>query len=134
MPNLNRVTLIGHLTRDPEMRYTASGAAVCNFTLALNRKWTNRETGEKREEVCFIDCTAWTKVGEIVSQYVKKGEPLLVEGHLRQDKWVDKETGGNRQKIGVTVENVQLLGGRRDGAQGESRDEVKQPAEDDVPF
>lgn len=114
MPNLNRVFLMGHLTRDPELRYTPSGSAVCDFTLALNRKWKNAE-GQAQEEVSFIDCTAWAKTAETIAQYTKKGRPLFVEGYLVQDRW-EAEDGQKRSKIKVTVNAFQFLGQKQDEA------------------
>jgi single-strand DNA-binding protein len=150
MASFNKVVLMGNLTRDPEIRYLPKGTAVCQITLAINRTWKDQD-GEKKEEVSFIDCTAWARTAEVMSQYVKKGDPLLVEGRLRQDTWDDKETGAKRSKIGVVIETMTMLGGRRDsqdgqparrvssgstGAQPDAKGGASQPdaPEDDVPF
>jgi single-strand DNA-binding protein len=111
MANFNRVILAGNLTRDPEMRYTPKGQAIAKITLAVNRSYTT-ETGEKREEVSFIDCDAFGKQAETLSTYMKKGRPLLVEGRLRQDTWEDKNTHQKQSKLKVVIDNFQFLGGR----------------------
>jgi single-strand DNA-binding protein len=116
MANLNKVMLIGNLTRDPELKYTPKGTAIAAFGLAVNRNYTT-ETGEKREEVTFVDIEAYGRVAEIIGEYCKKGRPLFVEGRLKLDTWDDKASGQKRSKTKVVVENIQLLGGR-DGAPG----------------
>lgn len=113
MASLNKVMLIGNLTRDPELRYTPKGMAVTEITLAVNRNYT--VDGDKREEVAFIDVTFWAKSAEVIAQYCKKGRPLYVEGRLRLDSWDDKETGKKRSRLTVTGEEFQFLGSR-DGA------------------
>ena len=113
MPNLNECFLMGNLTRDPELTYTPKGTAVAKFGLAINRNWTT-EDGEKREEVTFVDLTAFGKTAETISQYVKKGNPLLVIGRLKLDQWDDKQTGQKRSKLHVIVERFQFVGGRED--------------------
>lgn len=117
MASFNSVQLIGNLTRDPEVRYTPKGAAVAEFSLAINRKY-KAESGEQREEVTFVDCTAWAKTAELIGQYCKKGNPLFVTGRLTTDSWEDKQTGQKRSKMKVTVENMQFLGGK-DGERAE---------------
>lgn len=111
MANLNKVMLIGNLTRDPEIKHTPKGTAVAAFALAVNRNFTT-ESGEKREEVTFVDLEAYGRVAEIIGEYAKKGKPLFVEGRLKLDTWDDKETGKKRSRMKVVVENIQLLGGR----------------------
>jgi len=120
MANLNKVFLIGNLTRDPELRYTPNGVAVCEFGIAVNRSWTSKD-GQKRDATCFVDCQAWARSGELISEYCKKGRPLFVEGRLTFDSWEGRD-GQKRSKLRVTVENFQFLGsGRRDGTPGEER-------------
>lgn len=116
MPFLNKVFLMGHLTRDPETSSTPSGTLVSKFGIAYNRKIG--EGDNRREEVVFVDITAWARTAEIVQQYVHKGDPLFIEGRLSFDTWEDKNGGGKRSRLYVTAENVQLLGGKRDGAPG----------------
>ena len=117
MASLNRVLLIGNLTRDPELRYIPSGTAVAKFGLAVNREWTDKGSGEKKEAVCFVDITAWGRLGEICNQYLTKGRPVFVEGRLEFSSWETKE-GDKRNKLEVVAETVQFLGGRKDGAEG----------------
>jgi single-strand DNA-binding protein len=152
MANFNKVILAGNLTRDPEVRYTPKGMAIAKFGMAINRTWKS-ESGESKEEVTFVDIDAFGRQAEVISQYCKKGSPLLVEGRLRLDQWDDKQTGQKRSKLGIVVEGFQFLGtGRGDGAGGGSRSsapsappsapsspdapepEGPAPEEDDVPF
>jgi single-strand DNA-binding protein len=114
MANVNKVFLIGNLTRDPELRYTPSQVAVTDLGLAINRYYTTKD-GERREEVLFIDVTVWNRQAENCCQYLKKGQPVHVEGYLRMDSWDDRNTGEKRTKIKVEAENVQFLGSRREG-------------------
>jgi single-strand DNA-binding protein len=117
MPSFNRVTLIGNLTRDPETRDLPSGTTLCEFGLATTRHYKTAG-GDDREETCFIDCTAFGKQAEVLSQYVTKGRPLFVEGRLKYDQWDDKNGAGKRSKISVIVENFQFLGGRDENGGG----------------
>ena len=98
MASLNKVFLLGNLTRDPEIRYTPSGAAVCSFGLAVNRRYTTSR-GEDREDTCFVDCDAWGKWAEACKDYLRKGSPVLVEGRLRYDSWEDRESGRKRSRL-----------------------------------
>jgi len=120
MPSFNRVTLIGNLTRDPETRDLPSGTTLCEFGFATSRHYKTAG-GDDREETCFIDCTAFGKQAEVLSQYVTKGRPLFVEGRLKYDQWDDKNGGGKRSKISVIVENFQFLGGRDENGNGNGR-------------
>ncbi len=113
MANVNKVFLIGNLTRDPELRYTPNGTAVADLGLAVNRFYTTKD-GDRREETLFIDVTVWNRQAENCCQYLKKGRPVHVEGYLRMDSWDDKTTGEKRSKIKVEAETVQFLGSRRD--------------------
>ena len=114
MPNLNKVMLMGNLTRDPEIKYTPKGTAIAVFGLAVNRNYT-LESGEKREEVTFVDCEAYARLAEVIGEYCKKGKPLFVEGRLKLDTWDDKTSGQKRSKMKVVVEVMQLLGSREGG-------------------
>lgn len=113
MPNLNKVMLIGNLTKDPELKYTPKGTAIAAFGLAVNRTWKN-EAGEKQEEVTFINLEAYARLAEIIGEYCKKGNPIFVEGRLKLDTWEDKETQEKKSRMKVVVETMQLLGGKRD--------------------
>lgn len=117
MPSLNKVMLMGNLTRDPEVRYTPKGTAVTDVGLAINRFFTS-ENGEKREETTFVDITFWGRQAENIGQYMKKGRPLFVEGRLQLDTWQDKQTGQNRSRLKVIGDNFQFLGGRDDEGGG----------------
>jgi single-strand DNA-binding protein len=114
MANLNRVLLIGNLTRDPEIRYTPKGTAVADIALAVNRVFTG-EDGEKREEVTYVDVVVWSRLAEIAEQYLKKGRPVFIEGRLQLDSWDDKQTGQKRSRLRVVAENLQMLGSRGEG-------------------
>lgn len=117
MASLNKVMLIGNLTRDPEIKYTPKGTAIADIGMAVNRTYTT-DGGEKREEVTFIDVTLWGRTAEIVGEYCKKGRPLFVEGRLQLDTWDDKQTGQKRSKLKVVADGIQLLGGREGGPGG----------------
>src|SRR5689334_20073425 len=108
MRGFNKVILIGNLTRDPELRYTPKGTAVAKIGLAINRVWRD-ETGANKEEVTFVDVDAWGKQAETISQYLKKGRPILVEGRLKLDQWDDKQTNQKRSRLGVVLEAFQFL-------------------------
>ncbi len=121
MPSLNKVMLMGNLTRDPELKYTPKGAAVVDLSLAVNRRFKVGE--ETRDEVTYVDVTFFGKAGEVISQYCQKGKPLFVEGRLQLDTWDDKATGQKRSKLRVIGEGFQFLGeGKREGG------EAKPPA------
>jgi single-strand DNA-binding protein len=115
MAYLNKVFLIGNLTRDPELRVTPKGTAVCSFGLAVNRTFRD-DSGGTREETTYVDLEAWGKQGELISKYLSKGSPAMIEGRLRFDSWESK-TGEKRSKLRVVVDNVQFLG-RSGGGEG----------------
>lgn len=148
MASFNKVILAGNLTRDPELRYTPKGTAVAKIGLAVNRTWTT-ETGEKKEEVSFIDIEAWGRQGEVIAQYLKKGRPLLVEGRLKLDTWEDKNTKQKQSKLKVVLESFSFLDSNRGDAPSapppaaraaapaaavSAGDAEPPPSEDDVPF
>ena len=114
MPNLNKVLLMGNLTRDPELRVTPKGTPICQFGLAVNRTF-KMESGESREEVTFVDIEAWGKQGETIAKYCTKGRPLFVEGRLKLDTWEDKNTKEKKSKMRIVLENFQFLGDGRGG-------------------
>jgi single-strand DNA-binding protein len=120
MANFNKVILAGNLTRDPELRYTPKGTAVARITLAVNRTWKS-ESGESKEEVSFVDVDIWGRQAEVISQYMKKGRPLLVEGRLKQDTWEDKNTKQKQSKLKVVLESFSFIDSNRgDGGGGGS--------------
>jgi single-strand DNA-binding protein len=149
MASFNKVILVGNLTRDPELRYTPKGVAIAKVGLAINRFWTT-ETGEKKEEVTFVDVDVFGRTAENVGQYMRKGRPILVEGRLRLDQWDDKQTGQKRSRLGVVAESVQFLGSPTGGDSGGSAAAARpapvvgsapapeggdaEPPHDDVPF
>lgn len=111
---LNKVFLMGNLTREPELRYTPGGAAVCEFGLAINRTYTSNN--QTREEVCFVDIVVWGKSGELCQRYLTKGSQALIEGRLQYDQWEDKTTGRRSSRLRVVADNVQFVGApKRDG-------------------
>ena len=119
MASLNRVTLLGNLTRDPEVRYTPSGTAVASFGLAINRRY--RQGTETKEEVCYVDVTAFGAQAEAIGEYLAKGSPALIDGRLRWHQW---EKDDHRfSKLDVVADSVQFL----------TRREERPPAADDVP-
>lgn len=105
--NLNKVILVGRLTRDPELRSTPSGAQVCSFGLATNRVWTNRASNEKGRETEFHNIVLWRRLAEIASQYLRKGSLVLIEGRLQTRSW-DDQSGNKRQKTEIIAESMQL--------------------------
>lgn len=115
MANLNKVILIGNLTREPELRVTPGGLSICKFGLAVNRSFTDKD-GNKRDETTFVDIDSFGKQAEVISKYMSKGRPILVEGRLKLDQWEDKKTGEKRNKLGVVVEQFQFIGSRADNA------------------
>jgi single-strand DNA-binding protein len=114
----NKVILMGNLTRDVEVRTTPSGQSVANFSLAVSRSWKGQD-GQQQEQTSFINCVAWGKPGEIIAQYVKKGDPLLVSGRLDQRSYDDKD-GNKRQAVEVNVEDFNFIGGGNRGEGGGS--------------
>jgi len=150
MANLNKVLLLGNLTRDPELRYTPKGTAVTDIGLAVNRVRSN-DQGERQEETTFVDVTLWGRQAELAQQYLSKGRGVFIEGRLQLDTWDDKQSGQKRSKLKVVGENMQFLpdgrGGSGGGAQppqrppqhGEPMDEPDTfsgpgDEEDDIPF
>ena len=108
MGSFSKVVLLGNLTRDPSTGTLPSGTAVCEFGLAVNRRWKDAK-GQKRDEVLFMDCAAYGKPGQTMGQYLKKGNPVLVEGHLKLDRWQDDQ-GQARSKVRTVVERFQFIG------------------------
>ncbi len=138
MANVNKVILIGNVTRDVESKALPSGSSLASLSLAVNRSYKT-ESGEKREEVTFVDVELWGRVAEIAAQYVKKGSPLYVEGRLKMDSWEDKETGQKRSKMKVVGEAIQLLGSKKDAADEvpyapKPRPVVESGEADEIPF
>ncbi len=118
MANLNKVMLIGNLTRDPELRYTPKGTAVADIALAINRVWNN-EQNQRQEETTFVDITLWGRQAELAQQYLTKGRGAYVEGRLQMDTWDDKQTGQKRSKLKVVAESLQFLPDGKGGSGGQ---------------
>lgn len=157
MASYNKVILMGNLTRDPEMKYLPSGNAVTNFGIAVNERYTDRQTGEPKETSCFVEIATWGRQAEIANEYLSKGSPVFLEGSLKFDSW-EAEDGTKRSRLSVTAFRIQLIGGRRDEDDGgggyadatpsggptqESSDQMSAPSasesdtsstEDDIPF
>lgn len=138
MANLNKVMLIGNLTRDPELRVTPKGTSIAQFSLAINRRFKGSD-GNDAEEVVYVDCEAWAKTGETIAKYVTKGRPLFVEGRLKLDQWEDKTSKEKRSRMKVVVENFQFLGGQNQSgsnSEGEPQRSTapSAPESGDVPY
>jgi single-strand DNA-binding protein len=150
MASLNKVMLIGNVTRDPEVKFTPKGSAVADLGLAVNRIYTN-QAGERVEEVTYVDVELWGRLAEIAGEYAKKGRPVFIEGRLRMDSWEDKQSGQKRTRLRVVADGLQLLGSRPAGAPGGADEEAETPsakpasqaparsalgppADDDIPF
>jgi single-strand DNA-binding protein len=132
MAGFNKVILLGNLTKDPELRYTPSGASVCSFDIAVNRSYSN-QAGERKEEVCYVTIVTWGKQAETCSQYLHKGRPVLVEGRLTQRSWETPE-GQRRSKHEVVAERVQFLGKGKDQAATPDAEGSSLEGDDSVPF
>jgi len=136
MANLNRVLLIGRLTRDPELRYTPSGTAVSDLGLAVNRNYTGQD-GTRKEETCFLDIVVWGKQAENCHKFLAKGRQIFVEGRLKMDSWENKD-GQRRNKIQVVADTIQFLGGPSSKSNDPDSDGYSGPnvseEEDEIPF
>jgi single-strand DNA-binding protein len=138
MVSVNKVLLAGYMTGDPESRQ-AGNATVAHFSIAMNRSWTNKATGQKSEESTFVECEAWAKLGEIAMNYLRKGRPVMVEGRLKQDRW-ETQDGQKRSKLKVVAENIQFLDSNKSqegqpAASQPAAQEAAAPAYDaDTPF
>ncbi len=132
MANFNKVILLGNLTRDPELRHTPAGMAVCSFDLAVNRSYTTR-TGERKEETCFITVVVWDKQAQTCAEYLGKGRQVLVEGRLQHRSW-ETQDGQKRTKHEVVAERVQFVGGRKEAAPSSEEEPPRPAEEEEVPF
>lgn len=122
MSSYNRVTLVGNLTRQPELRKTKNGAAVTDLGIALNRVWTG-ENGQRQEETTFVDVTVWGRAAENAAQYLQKGRSVLVEGRLQMETWQDKQSGQERSKLRVVADTVQFLGSSQEAGSSDDDDD-----------
>jgi len=137
---LNKVMLIGNLGRDPEVRTTASGTPVANFSLATSRRWTDRD-GQRQEQTEWHNIVCWGRQAEIAGQYLTKGRQIFVEGRLQTRSWEDKNSGEKKYRTEIVCENFQMLGRRGDGGSGGggdsdygNGDSDLGPSDDDIPF
>ena len=148
MANINRVVLVGNLTKDPELRHTPSGTAVCKLRLAVNTRQKDQSTGEWGDKPNYFDITVWGNQGESCAQYLSKGRPVAVDGRLDWREW-ESQDGSKRQAVEIIAESVQFLGGRQEGQEqaqylppsdvaADQSDFVKAGtaagADDDIPF
>lgn len=138
MSKLNKVFLMGNLTRDPELKYTPSGTAVASFGIAINRSWQGAD-GEKKEDVCYVDITMFGKRAEVIDQYFKKGHPIFVEGRLQFQQWETKD-GQKRNALKVVAEDFQFIGGKANSSGSGQASEPTFPGagndvnEEEIPF
>lgn len=114
MASYNRVILLGNLTRDPEMRYTANNTPIVKIGIAVNDRVKNRDSDQWEDRPNFFDCTAFGRVAELINQYFSKGKPIFIEGKLRWDSWEDRQSGQRRSKVEVIIDNFQFIAGRDD--------------------
>jgi single-strand DNA-binding protein len=126
---VNKVILVGNLGKDPEVRYTSGGQAVANLRIATSRSWTDKQSGQRKEETEWHDVEVWGKQAEQCGEYLAKGRQVYVEGRLKTDKWQDKQSGQERSKVKVVADTVRFLGGRGGGAAAGGRP----PAPEDPP-
>lgn len=119
MRGFSKAIITGNLTRDPELRTTPNGSSVCGFSVAVNRTYRDAN-GEQKEDVSFIDCTAWNRLGEVIAQYAKKGTGVLVSGRLDQRSWEDKTDGKKRSRVEIVVEDFNFIGAAPEGARSSS--------------
>ena len=137
MASFNKVILLGNLTRDPDLKYIPSGTALCEFGIAVNRKFKGKD-GAQRDEVSYFDITAWGRQAETINQYLSKGRPVLIEGRLEQSRCETKE-GQKRSKVRVILEQFQFIGGRGEGGGGKREQRPADgdqgpPPQDDFPM
>ena len=130
---VNRVILIGNLGKDPEVRYTSGGQAVANLRIATSRSWTDKASGQRKEETEWHDVEVWGKQAEQCGEYLAKGRQVYVEGRLKTDKWQDKQTNQERSKVKVVAEAVRFLGGRGAAGPGGPGGGSRPPQEDGPP-
>ncbi|MFW7340808.1 single-stranded DNA-binding protein [Pollutimonas sp. H1-120] len=130
MASVNKVILVGNLGRDPEVRYSPDGAAICNVSIATTSQWKDKATGEKREETEWHRVVFYNRLAEIAGEYLKKGRSVYVEGRLKTRKWQDKDTGADRYSTDIVADQMQMLGGRGDeGGMGGGTEYNQAPAQ-----
>ena len=132
MRGFSKAIIAGNLTRDPELRSTPNGNSVCSFSVAVNRVYRD-QNGENKEDVSFIDCSAWGKLGETIANYAKKGSGVLVSGRLSQHSWEDKNGGGKRSRVEIVVEDFNFTGAASGREGGSNYSAPAASASSDVP-
>jgi single-strand DNA-binding protein len=118
MASVNKVILVGNLGRDPEVRYSPDGAAICNVSIATTSQWKDKASGERREETEWHRVVMYNRLAEIAGEYLKKGRSVYIEGRLKTRKWQDKDTGADRYSTEIVADQMQMLGGRDGGGEG----------------
>lgn len=121
MASVNKVILVGNLGRDPEVRYSPDGAAICNVSIATTSQWKDKASGERREDTEWHRVVFYNRLAEIAGEYLKKGRSVYIEGRLKTRKWQDKETGADRYSTEIIADQMQMLGGNRDDADASSQ-------------
>ena len=142
MSSFNKVILMGNLTRDPELKVLQSGSTVCEFGMAMNESYTDRQSGEKVESVCFADVSIWGKQAETVDKFFEKGKPIFIEGSLRYESW-ESEDGSKRSRLKVHAQRFNFVGSKTDGTNSSGTSKYDDPTsgdtdevglDDDIPF
>lgn len=118
MASVNKVILVGNLGRDPEVRYSPEGSAICNLSVATTSQWKDKNSGERREETEWHRVVMYNRLAEIAGEYLKKGRSVYIEGRLKTRKWQDKDTGADRYSTEIVADQMQMLGGREGGGEG----------------
>lgn len=129
MASVNKVILVGNLGRDPEVRYSPDGAAICNVSIATTSQWKDKATGERREETEWHRVVFYNRLAEIAGEYLRKGRSVYVEGRLKTRKWQDKDTGQDRYSTDIVADQMQMLGGREGGESAMGGDYNQAPAQ-----
>jgi single-strand DNA-binding protein len=127
MPSVNKVILVGNLGRNPEVRYNADGAAICNVSIATTSQWKDRSTGERREETEWHRVVFYNRLAEIAGEYLTKGRAVYIEGQLKTRKWQDRQTGADRYTTEIIAHQMQMLPGR-DGQDAPAQSPSPTPA------
>ena len=132
MSKLNKVFLMGNLTKDPELRYTPAGSAIADFGMAINREWQGSD-GEKKKEVCFVQVNMFGKRAEVINEYFSKGDPIFIEGRLRFEQWESKD-GGKRSTLKVVAENFEFIKGSAGGNGSNAKQGDPDIDDENIPF
>lgn len=129
---VNDVTLIGNLGKDPEVRFTEGGSAVASFSVATSRGWTDKQSGQRKEETEWHSVEVWGKQAEACGQYLAKGRQVYVQGRIKTDTWKDKESGEDRRRVKIVAHNVRFLGGKADRAAAQKTETPQLPTESEI--